>query len=68
MIQWVRDQAPTATRFWLVQSPVRVPDDDPERSLERWLREEGAQMYDHYHNGVQVSLYVLDPSGSTTTP
>lgn len=72
MIQWVRDQAPTATRFWLVQSPVRVPDDDPDRSLERWLREDGVQMYDHYHNGVQVSLFVLDPpddiGSSTTTP
>jgi uncharacterized membrane protein len=59
MIKMIRDQAPRATRFWLVQSPDRVPADDPNHTLEGWLASNGPPHDDFEVNGVRVSLYVL---------
>jgi uncharacterized membrane protein len=61
MIQMIRAQAPNATRFWLVQSPDRVPPEDPDHTLERWLSTAGARLYEHEVTGVRVTLYQLPP-------
>jgi hypothetical protein len=61
MIQMIREQAPNATRFWLVQSPDRVPPEDPDHTLERWLALTGTQLYEHEVTGVRVTLYQLPP-------
>jgi hypothetical protein len=62
MIQMIREQAPNATRFWLVQSPDRVPPEDPHHTLERWLASTGTQLYEHEVTGVRVTLYQLPPT------
>ena len=59
MIQMLREQAPNATRFWLVQSPDRVPPEDPDHTLERWLATTGVKLYEHVVTGVRVTLYEL---------
>jgi hypothetical protein len=59
MIHMIREQAPGATRFWLVQSPDRVPPEDPDHTLERWLATTGRQLYQHDVTGVRVTLYQL---------
>jgi uncharacterized membrane protein len=59
MVKMLHDQAPTATRFWLVQSPVRVTPEDPDHTLQRWLSTTGQMLYDHEVNGVRITLYEL---------
>ena len=60
MVQMIREQAPGATRFWLVESPDRVLAEDPANALERWLAT-GALVYEHEVTGVRVALYELPP-------
>ncbi|HUG13435.1 MAG TPA: glycosyltransferase family 39 protein [Thermomicrobiales bacterium] len=57
MIQLIRDQVSDARRFWLIQSPDRVPDEDPDATLEGWLRASGTASHELRVNGVEVALY-----------
>ena len=61
MIQLLHEQAGSATRFWLIQSPDRVDDQDPNHTLEGWLAQTGRVIYDERPNGVRVTLYELPP-------
>ncbi len=61
MIEQIREQAGGASRFWLVQSPDRVPDEDPDDTLESWLETTGSVAYDHEVNGVRLTLYEMPP-------
>ena len=49
-------------RFWLIQSPDRVPAEDPAHALEGWLARSGTVVYDHEVTGVRVTLYELPAS------
>jgi mannosyltransferase len=59
MIEMIRDQVGDAHRFWLIQSPDRVPAEDPDATLEGWLRESGTRSHALDVNGVSVALYEL---------
>ncbi len=59
MIDLLRIQVAPETRFWLVQSPDRVPAEDPDKMLETWLRETGAVEFDETLNGVKVTLFQM---------
>lgn len=62
MIQMIREQSGDAQRFWLIQSPDRVPPEDPDATLERWLDRSGTRSQELTVNGVQVALYDLHRS------
>jgi hypothetical protein len=56
----VREDAP-GNRIWLVQSPDRVPAEDWNAALERWLASSGPPLHTQVLNGVVVTLYELPP-------
>lgn len=60
MVNTLREQLPGATRIWLVQSPVRVPEADPDVTLEGWLATHGQRLYESEVNGVSLSLFALN--------
>lgn len=62
MADRVRQQAP-GERIWLVQSPDRVPGEDPDHALERWLERGGPPLFHQVFNGVDMTLYRLPPEG-----
>lgn len=59
MIDLLRRQVAPKTRFWLIESPARVPAEDPNDTLETWLQEAGTVEYEEVLNGVQITLYQL---------
>mgnify|MGYP001053484203 CR=1 FL=1 len=59
MLHDIHEQAGDATRFWLVQSPDRVPGDDPNKILADWLTAHGTQLNEEKVNGVDVRLFQL---------
>lgn len=61
MVRAVARQIGDASRIWLVQSPDRVPDDDPDGRLEAWLRSSGPPLFDYSVTGVRVTLYNAPP-------
>ncbi len=60
MAGWVRRETP-GQRIWLIQNPDRVPGEDPNHALQRWLESAGPPQYQHVFNGVDVALYKLPP-------
>ncbi|MGA7669766.1 MAG: hypothetical protein WBW04_05050, partial [Nitrolancea sp.] len=60
MAGWVRREAP-GKRIWLIQNPDRVPGDDPNHALQKWLESGGPPQYHQVFNGVDVALYYLPP-------
>jgi mannosyltransferase len=60
MALFVREDAP-GNRVWLVQSPDRVPAEDWNAALERWLASSGPPLHTQVLNGVVVTLYELPP-------
>jgi 4-amino-4-deoxy-L-arabinose transferase-like glycosyltransferase len=60
MLHNLHEQAGDATRFWLVQSPDRVPGDDPNKILADWLAGHGKQLNEEVVNGVIVRLFQLN--------
>lgn len=61
MIEQIHEQAGDAQRFWLVESPDRVPAEDPDDTLASWLSSIGATLYDHEVTGVRVRLFAMPP-------
>ena len=61
MIEQIRDQVGGAQRLWLVESPDRVPDEDPDNVLGSWLATTGTLLYAHEVTGVRVSLFEMPP-------
>ena len=61
MIEQIRDQVGGAQRLWLVESPDRVPDEDPDNVLGSWLATTGTLLYSHEVTGVRVSLFEMPP-------
>ena len=61
MVQQVRDQARSARRFWLVESPDRVPAEDPDDTLVSWLSSTGTVLYQHDVTGVRITLVEMPP-------
>lgn len=61
MVHKLATQLQGLQRVWLIQSPDRVPAEDPHGMLEAWLRSTGPPLYEHEFNGVRVSLYRLPP-------
>lgn len=61
MVQQIREQAGGAQRFWLVQSPDRVPAEDPDATLQSWLSQTGTILYDHEVTGIRVTLFDMPP-------
>jgi hypothetical protein len=62
MIDMLRQDHGASTRFWLIESPDRVPFEDPDDELERWLLETGEVLDEHQVNGVRLLLVEL-PAG-----
>ena len=62
MIDMLREDFAGFTRFWLIESPDRVPFEDPDDELETWLTETGDVLYQEQVNGARVTLYEL-PGG-----
>jgi hypothetical protein len=60
MATMIAEQAPNAHRIWLIQSPDRVPAEDPDGELASWLNDSGVVIYDREVNGVRLTLYDLD--------
>ena len=61
MVDMLRDEFGRFTRFWLIESPDRVPFEDPNQELSTWLGETGEILYQDQVNGVRVTLYELPP-------
>jgi len=59
MVKMLHDDAGSATRFWLIQSPDRVGADDPNAILADWLAGNGSKLDEYVVNGVDVRLYQL---------
>ncbi len=59
MVESLRTEFGGATRVWLVESPDRVPAEDPDLALENWLRSNGEVIYEHEVNGVNYMLVQL---------
>ena len=57
MIHMVGTQIGDASRIWLIQSPDRVPADDPDHLMESWLQLGGPPLYEYVVNGVRITLY-----------
>ncbi len=62
MEQMLREDYGQFTRFWLIESPDRVPLEDPDDELEDWLNATGVVLYEERVNGVRIVLYEL-PAG-----
>lgn len=62
MVDMLRQEFGHFTRFWLIESPDRVPLEDPNDELESWLDETGEVLYEERVNGVRIVLYEL-PEG-----
>ena len=62
MVDMLREEFGAFTRFWLIESPDRVPLEDPDDELERWLAETGEILYEERVNGVRIILFEL-PEG-----
>lgn len=62
MIQQIHDQAAGAKRIWFVQSPDRIPAEDPDDTLKSWLMATGTILYDHKVTGVRITLFDM-PAG-----
>jgi mannosyltransferase len=65
MVDILTEQFGHPARIWLVQSPDRVPLDDPQQVLESWLRRTGTVRDELVVNGVRVTLFEF-PSGQAT--
>jgi mannosyltransferase len=61
MVHLLEEQISGAQRIWLVQSPDRVPAEDPDGALEAWLRSNGEPLSETEYNGVRVTLYDAPP-------
>jgi uncharacterized membrane protein len=61
MVEMLREDHGGSRRFWLIESPDRVPFEDPDDELERWLLETGEVLYEHQVNGVRLLLVELPP-------
>lgn len=61
MVEMLRDEFGQFTHFWLIESPDRVPLEDPDDELERWLASTGDILYQEQVNGVRITLYELPP-------
>lgn len=55
----LQQQAPGATRFWLVESPERAAGEDPQQLMRRWLSSHGTASSEFRANGVHITLYQL---------
>jgi hypothetical protein len=62
MVDIMREEHGASTRFWLIESPDRVPYEDPDDQLERWLVETGVVLDEYRVNGVRLLLVEL-PAG-----
>ena len=63
MVEWIVNRAGRPDRFWYVESPDRVPPEDPDRTLEMWLREKSDIAGEHVFNGVRVILFDVEWEG-----
>ncbi len=59
MVDMLRDDVGAHTRFWLIESPDRVPFEDPNDELETWLNATGEMLWEDRVNGVHIALYEL---------
>ncbi len=62
MIDMLRKDFGEFNRIWLIESPDRVPLEDPNDELENWLNDTGVVLYEEQVNGARVVLYEL-PNG-----
>jgi mannosyltransferase len=62
MVDIMREEHGASTRFWLIESPDRVPFEDPDDQLERWLVGTGVVLDEYRVNGVRLLLVEL-PAG-----
>lgn len=53
-----------SSRVWLVESPDRVPNEDPDGKVAAWLNANGTLIDEREYNGVYVALYALHPSAT----
>jgi uncharacterized membrane protein len=65
MVERIREQVGDAHRFWLIESPERAPDEDPDGILDGWLASNGQQQNELIVNGVHVTLYAFDAAQGT---
>jgi hypothetical protein len=59
MVDLLREDVGSHTRFWLIESPDRVVFEDPDDALETWLNATGALLWEDRVNGVHIALYEL---------
>ncbi|CAN5621895.1 hypothetical protein BH23CHL2_BH23CHL2_06040 [soil metagenome] len=59
MIEMLWDEFGQFNRFWLIESPDRVPLEDPNDELESWLSSTGVILYQEQVSGVRITLYEL---------
>ncbi|MEZ4521052.1 MAG: glycosyltransferase family 39 protein [Thermomicrobiales bacterium] len=61
MVDMLREEFGRFDRFWLIESPDRVPLEDPDDELETWLRSTGTVLYEEKVNGVHLLLFEMPP-------
>lgn len=67
MVEHIEQQVGRPERIWLVESPDRIPAEDPDSTLERWLTEHSDVLVERQVNGVHMTLFEVhwdkyDPS------
>lgn len=60
MVEFIEKQVDHPDRIWLIESPDRVPAEDPDHTLERWLTEHSNTLLEREVNGVRMTLFDVD--------
>lgn len=60
MVEWIVNRAGRPDRIWYVESPDRVLPEDPDRTLETWLRSRSTILLDREFNGVRLLLFDVE--------
>lgn len=64
MVLWITNRVGQPDRIWLVASPDRVPHEDPDATLQRWLTEHSQIVEEHVLNGIHLTLFDVEwPDG-----
>jgi hypothetical protein len=60
MVEQIEKQVGHPERVWFVESPNRIPAEDPDLTLEGWLTEHSSTLLERQVNGVHITLFEVN--------
>ncbi len=60
MVEQIEEQVGQPERIWFVESPDRVPAEDPDFTLEHWLEAHSERLLEQQVNGVRITLFEVE--------